>query len=102
MIYVIATIQLEPGRRPEFLAAMHELVPHVIAEQGCISYQPTIDADVEIPSAGELREDVVTVVEKWESVHALEDHLIAPHMMEYRQRVKSMVASVSLQILKPA
>ena len=33
---------------------------------------------------------------------ALEAHLVAPHMMEYRPKVKDFVKKVSLQILSPA
>jgi quinol monooxygenase YgiN len=51
---------------------------------------------------GPSRDDVVVVVEKWESIPALEAHLIAPHMMEYRPKVKDFVKRVSLQILSPA
>ncbi|MCA9248328.1 MAG: antibiotic biosynthesis monooxygenase [Planctomycetales bacterium] len=102
MIYVIATIQLHPGKRPEFLKAFHALVPQVVAEKGCLSYEPTVDADVDMSVVGERRDDVVTVVEKWESIDALQDHLMAPHMMEYRAQVKDLVAGVSLRILEPA
>ena len=51
---------------------------------------------------GPARDDIVVVVEKWESVAALEAHLIAPHMMEYRPKVKDFVKKVFLQILSPA
>jgi quinol monooxygenase YgiN len=45
---------------------------------------------------------VVTVVEKWESIEALEAHLIAPHMIEHRKGVKGLVKETSLRILAPA
>ena len=48
------------------------------------------------------RDDVVVVCEKWESLAALEAHLIAPHMMEYRPKVKEFISRVGLQILSPA
>ena len=48
-----------------------------------------------------LRADVVTVVEKWQSLDHLTAHLAAPHMMEYRVRVKDYVTRVSLQVLEP-
>ena len=32
----------------------------------------------------------------------LEAHLIAPHMLAYRARVKEMIAGVSIQVLEPA
>jgi quinol monooxygenase YgiN len=51
---------------------------------------------------GPAREDVVVVCEKWESLAALEAHLIAPHMMDYRPKVKDFIKKVGLQILSPA
>ena len=43
MIHVLATIEVAPGRREEFLAAFQELVPDVRAEKGCLEYGPAID-----------------------------------------------------------
>ena len=34
MIHVIATIEIVEGKRADYLAAFHELVPLVLAEQG--------------------------------------------------------------------
>jgi quinol monooxygenase YgiN len=42
------------------------------------------------------------VVEKWTTLDALNAHLAAPHMAEYRQRVAGLVQKVALQILQPA
>jgi quinol monooxygenase YgiN len=44
----------------------------------------------------------VTVVEKWESVAALENHLAAAHMLNHRERVKDLVAAVEIRVLAPA
>jgi quinol monooxygenase YgiN len=49
-----------------------------------------------------VRPDVVVVVEKWASLDHLKAHLTAPHMGEYRIRVKELVTGVSLQVLEPA
>lgn len=102
MIVVLATIELAAGKRPDFLAEFRRIVPKVRAEQGCIEYFPAIDTASGLPVQGPAREDVVVVIEKWESIPALEAHLIAPHMMEYRPKVKDFVKRVSLQILSPA
>lgn len=101
MIHVIATIDLNPGTRAAFLAEFHKIVPPVRAESGCLDYGPTIDADTGIAAQGSVRPDVVTVVERWESLEHLQAHLVAPHMVEYRPKVKDFVKSVKLQILKP-
>jgi len=102
MIYVVATIELAPGKREEFLAAFKQLMPKVLAEEGCLEYAPAIDEKTSIPVQPEAREDVVVVMEKWESVAALETHLMAPHMNEYRSQVKSMVNETRIQVLRPA
>ena len=102
MIYVIATIELVEGHRDEFLWAFNELVPEVRKEAGCLEYGLTVDFETNIPAQRTIQENVVTVIEKWESVEALETHLMAPHMVEYRKRVKEIVVGTSLQVLEPA
>jgi quinol monooxygenase YgiN len=102
MIHVIATIELAPNKREAFLAEFRKLVPLVRAEAGCIEYGPTTDAVTDIAAQVPPRENVVTVVEKWESLAALKAHLAAPHMAEYRGRVKDLVAGVKLHVLQPA
>ncbi len=101
MIHVIATIQIASGKRDEFLAEFQNLVPLVRAEDGCLEYGPTIDVETNIEAQPELRPDGVTVVEKWESLDHLEAHLIAQHMLDYRQRVKELVQGVAVQVLQP-
>jgi quinol monooxygenase YgiN len=102
MIHVIATIHLARGKRAEFLAHFHKLIPLVHAENGCLEYGPAIDLQTPVTSDPPVRDDVVTVVEKWESVKALQDHLAAAHMDAYRQEVKDLVAGVEIRVLQPA
>jgi quinol monooxygenase YgiN len=101
MIHVVATIQLQSGSRDAFLAEFHKLVPLVKAEAGCIDYGPTVDVATSIPVQDPVRSDVVTVIEKWSDLNALNAHLKAPHMGDYRIRVKDYVRSVKLQVLQP-
>lgn len=101
MIYVIATIEVKAGKREAFLAEFHKNMSNVRAEKGCIEYGPTVDATTDIKAQMPLRENVVTIVEKWESLQALHAHLAAPHMAVYRERVKDLVVGVTLQILDP-
>ena len=102
MICVIATIEVAEGRRGDFLAAFKEVVPKVLAEEGCIEYGPMVDVQTNIPAQPPLRPDAVTVVEKWESLESLEAHLMQVHMLEYRKAVKEMVAATTLLVLEPA
>ena len=102
MIHVIATIELIAGKREAFLAEFHKLVPLVRAEVGCLDYGPTIDLPTGLGAQVPIREQVVTIVEKWESLDTLRAHLSAAHMAAYRLRVKDFVAGVQLQVLQPA
>lgn len=102
MIHVIATVELQPGKRDEYLPHFHWVQPLVQAEAGCIEYVAAIDTPTTIRVQVSLRPDVVVIVEKWESLDALYAHLKASHMDEYRTRVATSVKSVSLQVLQPA
>jgi quinol monooxygenase YgiN len=102
MIHVIATITVKPGTRDALLAEFHRIVPLVHAEAGCIEYGPTVDLASGMAVQGPLRSNVAIIIEKWESLDALKAHTDAPHMAEYRVRVKDYVESVQLQILAPA
>ena len=102
MIHVIATIELVEGGREQFLSIFRDNVANVKAEKGCINYTPTIDVDSGIPIQDSLRHNVVTVIEAWESLEALQAHLTAPHMTAYREVVKDLVKKVSLKVCADA
>lgn len=101
MIHVIATIQAAAGRRGELVKAFGRLVPEVLAEAGCIEYGPAIDVPGAIDALSAARPDVVTVVEKWQDVAALRAHLAAPHVRQFREIVKDLVAGVEIRVLQP-
>ena len=102
MVHVIATIEVVEGKRDEFISIFKENLPNVLAEDGCLDYGPTVDLDSGIPVQMPVRDNVVTVVEQWESMDHLNAHLAAPHMATYREQVKDVVTGVTLQILEPA
>lgn len=102
MLHVLATVELHPGTREKFLAELRQVVPKVRAEEGCLEYTPTIDAETSLPVQGDRRENVVVIVERWETMQHLEAHLVAPHMMEYRPKVREFIHRVGLQLLQPA
>ena len=77
-------------------------MPKVRAEDGCIEYGPTVDAETKIAAQIARRPNTVTIVEKWRDLPAPEAHLAAPHMTPYRATVKPWVVSTQLQILEPA
>ena len=101
MIHVIASIRVRDGQRPAFLDIFKANVPNVREEKGCIAYFPTVDIDAELAPQS-LDESLVTIIEKWENVAALRDHLNAPHMLSYKEKVKDIVEGVTIKVLQEA
>jgi quinol monooxygenase YgiN len=101
MIHVIATVELVAGSQENFLREFQLVRPKVLAEAGCLEYGAAVDLPTGLEAQTAPRPDVVTIVEKWADLDALRAHLTAPHMLEYRPRVKEFVRSVRLTVLKP-
>ena len=101
MINVIASIRVKAGKVSSFLEIFKSNVPNVNKERGCIDYFSAVDIETGLPTQS-LDENIVTILEKWENLEALRSHLKAPHMLAYRERVKDLVESVSLKVLKQA
>ena len=101
MISVLASIQLHEGQRAAFLEIFNANVPVVRQESGCIEYFPAIDIDAGLP-VQILDENMVTVIEKWQSIEALKAHLGTPHMLDYKDKVKNLVKDLSLKVLQTA
>ena len=102
MIHVVAIITAKPGRRAAVLDAFRANMPAVRAEQGCVEYGPTIDAegagDVQAPVGA----DTFVVIEKWDTLEALKAHAASPHMASYGAKVKDMLASRTIHVLSDA
>jgi len=101
MINVIASIHVKEGRLSEFVEIFKSNVPNVLEEKGCIEYVPTIDVPAGLPPQ-ELNNNVVTIIEKWDSLEDLQTHLLTPHMLAYKEKVKDLVDKVSLKVLGEA
>ena len=101
MIHVIALITAHPGQRDAVLAAFNANVPAVLAEDGCIEYGATVDAKDIPPSRNSVGADTFVVVEKWESLAALQAHAVSAHMKAYGASVKDRVANRVIHVLEP-
>jgi quinol monooxygenase YgiN len=101
MINVIASIHIKEGRLSEFIDIFKTNVPKVLEEKGCIEYMPTIDVPTGLPPQ-ELNNNIVTIIEKWDSIEDLQAHMTAPHMLVYKEKVKDLVDKVSLKVLMEA
>ena len=102
MIHVIAIITTKPGKREEVLAAFNDVVPTVLAEDGCIEYGPTVDA-IDAPSIQTpVGANAFIVIEKWTSSKTLEAHGASSHMAAYGQQVKNLIVSRTIHVLASA
>ncbi|MCA1793572.1 MAG: putative quinol monooxygenase [Desulfotignum sp.] len=99
MIHVIASIQIKQGQVSSFLEIFTSNMPAVLKEKGCIEYVPAVDIPTDLPIQ-EKNEQVVTVIEKWNSLDDLKAHMSAPHMLAYKEKTKALVEEISVKILK--
>ncbi len=101
MIYVIASITLRPGCRVRYLEELALLVPEVRAEAGCLEYGGAVDTPSGLKPQIAPRPEVITIIERWGSLDALQVHSVAPHMQAFRARTADLVVGTSLQVLNP-
>lgn len=102
MIHVVAIVTARPGRRAEVLEAFHAIVPAVRAEAGCIEYEPVVDAEGAGATRTPAGPDTFLVVEKWETLDALQAHSAAPHMAGYAAAVDGLIVASAVHVLTAA
>ncbi len=102
MIHVVAIITTKPGMRAAVLEAFNANCPAVRAEDGCIEYGPTVDAEGMGGFQTKFGADSFVVIEKWRDAAALKAHAAAPHMAAYAAKVKDMLAGRVIHVLSPA
>ncbi|MBN2808618.1 MAG: antibiotic biosynthesis monooxygenase [Deltaproteobacteria bacterium] len=99
MLHVIASIQVKEGKMSQFMEIFKANIPNVLQENGCIEYVPTIDLPSGLPPQ-ELNPNIATIIEKWHSLDDLKAHLSAPHMLDYKEKVKDIVEDMSVKVLE--
>lgn len=102
MIHVIATLQLKPNSRERVLRELEAVSAEVRREDGCLEYGAAVDIESGQARQIPMRLDVITVIERWRDLPALQAHSVAPHMQAFRQRIGDAVISTTLQVLSPA
>lgn len=102
MIHVLAIITAKPGMRDRILEAFRANVPAVQAEAGCLAYEAVVDVRNGAPGFAQFGADTFVVVERWESMEALQAHAVAPHMKAYASKVKELTATRAIHVLEPA
>ena len=95
MIHVVARMELNPGCREKMMAEIEKIVALVRAEDGCITYNPSLDIN---PAQNA---EFITIVEAWESEAHLQAHLGSAHMAAYKEAVKDLRKESIVQVLAP-
>lgn len=102
MIHVVAIITAKSGQREKILEVARANISAVLAEDGCIGYALTVDAEGLGSFQTKFGPDTFVFVEKWRDAQALKAHAAAPHMADYGAKVKDMIASRVIHVLSPA
>lgn len=76
MIYVIATTQVKPECREDYIKGAEECIFKTRQEKGCIAYEN---------HSSILDPNLFVVVERWDSREGLNAHGKAPHMKVWRE-----------------
>ena len=101
MLTVIADITVHAGavHKQNVLNAFAKIIPTVLQEQGCHVYQLLLDHDggVDYQSRDS---HVITMLEHWQDMDALNAHLQTPHMQAYQAEVANDVVSMQVRILE--
>ncbi len=103
MIHVLVTMQIKSGKMTEFLATVTELQPFVLKEPGCLAYDFTREVASPLGIQEPIDDHRVTLVEKWESMKALELHAQPaadpdPRRKELAEKMRSLRESVVARV----
>ncbi|HVX99376.1 MAG TPA: putative quinol monooxygenase [Pseudorhodoplanes sp.] len=94
VIYVIATIRTHPGKMPELLPHVREVVKATNEnEPGCLLYQAHQSV---------MEPDTLRMVEQWKSREDLAGHFEMEHMKAWRAANAPLVAERKVEIITPA
>jgi quinol monooxygenase YgiN len=102
MIRVVAIITAKPGRREALMELFRANMPAVHAEQGCVEYEPFVDAAGFGGFQAPIGPDAFVVLETWESADALKAHSASPHMAAYGKASKELIESRKIHIFERA
>ena len=101
MLTIIAEIHVHAGKghKTKVIQAFEKITPIVLAEQGCHGYVLLVDADLNVDFQAK-DDNVITMLEHWESIEHLNVHMQTAHMQTYQTEVQDDVADVKIRILE--
>ena len=93
MIYVIATIETQPGKATKLIEDARNCIDATRLEVGCISYDYVQDTE---------KPDRVLVVERWTTRETLAAHMLTQHLKDWREQRKPLVRRTKVEIIHAA
>jgi quinol monooxygenase YgiN len=102
IVHVLAIITTKPGQRAAVLALLNANAPAVLAEDGCVAYEATIDTENAGSGKAAFGPDTFVVIEKWSNLEALEAHSKAAHMLVFGAAAKDMIDDRMIHVLSRA
>ena len=84
MIYVMATIRVQPGKQDQFLAHARQFITESRKEKGCLAYDMHVSA---------TEPTKIVSVEQYESDQAMIAHNTSPHLQALVAAVGSLLAA---------
>ncbi len=100
-VYLVVSIRVREGKIHEFLQGLSSSVTRIRREKGCIQYMPLVDLDIgpgpQIPDG-----NVVTILEKWDTLESFRAHLSAPELAVQMEREKDIIEEMTIKVLREA
>jgi quinol monooxygenase YgiN len=93
MLFVIATLNVDPADRETLIAATRPCLLATRKEAGCISY----DFNADVSDEGKL-----VFVERWQTRDALNAHFKTPHIAAWREIALQLIKSRRIEIIEDA
>ncbi len=100
MIHLVVTMMIKEGSMEEFMEAARELRHQVRREPGCHGYEYTVDLQSPLDIQEPVQENRVTLIEKWESLEALQAHLATPHMKAASPRMEALREGIAIRVTR--
>jgi len=98
VIHIQVTMMIKEGRMKEFLALCEKLRRLVLKEKGCRAYEYTREIASPLGIQEPIDPNRITLVEGWESLAALKEHMEASHMKDYGPKMAELRSSVAARV----
>ena len=101
MVHVVVMVRVKEGKAREFINLFKSVAGKVSQEKGCIQYITAVDAIGAPPDT--VDQNVVTVLERWESVEDITAHMGTPHMKDFFEKRRNWLrVFLGMKVLQEA